>query len=48
MIAEIQAITYNEYLPAILGGAKHIPKYTGYIDNVNAGISNEFSTAAFR
>lgn len=48
VIAEIQAITYNEYLPAILGNKHGIPKYTGYKPEVNAGITNEFSTAAFR
>ncbi|MFT3788008.1 MAG: peroxidase family protein [Tepidisphaeraceae bacterium] len=44
---EIQAITYNEYLPALLG-AGAIASYSGYKPNVNAGISTEFSTAAFR
>lgn len=48
VIAEIQSITYNEYLPAILGGSHHIPKYTGYKSDVNSGITNEFATAAFR
>lgn len=47
VIAEIQAITYNEFLPALLGfGA--IKKYAGYKPNVNPGITNEFSTAGFR
>ena len=48
MIAELQAITYNEYLPALLGGEEHIARYTEYKDHINAGITNEFSTAAFR
>ncbi|WP_206293173.1 peroxidase family protein [Humisphaera borealis] len=47
VIAEIQAITYNEYLPALLG-KNAIKAYTGYKPKVNPGISNEFSTAAFR
>jgi peroxidase len=47
VIAEIQAITYNEWLPALLG-AGAIKSYRGYNANVNPGIANEFSTAAFR
>ncbi len=46
-IAEIQMITYDEYLPAMMG-SNAMPKYKGYDANVNAGISDEFSTAAFR
>jgi hypothetical protein len=47
VIAEIQAITYNEFLPALLG--PYAPgAYTGYNPWVNPEISNEFSTAAFR
>ncbi len=45
--AEIQAITFNEFLPALLG-ADAIPEYQGYDSNVNPGISNLFSTAAYR
>ena len=45
--AEIQAITYNEFLPALLGPSA-IPAYKGYNPSVNAGIANEFSTAAYR
>ena len=45
--AEIQAITYNEFLPLLLGN-NALDNYSGYGGNVNAGISNEFSTAAFR
>ncbi len=47
VIAEIQAITYNEFLPALLG-PNAIRPYTGYKPNVNVGIANEFSTAGFR
>lgn len=47
VIAEIQSITYNEFLPALLGPNALAP-YTGYKPDVNPGISNEFSTAAFR
>ncbi len=45
--AEIQAITYNEWLPSLLGRGA-IDKYDGYDSSVNPGISNEFATAAFR
>jgi hypothetical protein len=47
VIGELQAITYNEFLPALLGDGA-LKAYTGYKSNVNAGIANEFSTAAFR
>ncbi|MDJ0554508.1 MAG: peroxidase family protein [Microcoleaceae cyanobacterium MO_207.B10] len=43
--AEMQAITYNEYLPAL---GVSIDPYNGYNANVNPGINTEFSTAAFR
>ena len=45
--AEIQAITYNDWLP-ILVGEDAIAAYEGYDASVNPGISVEFSTAAFR
>lgn len=45
--AQIQAITYNEFLPLLLGEGA-LGAYTGYNANVNASISNEFSSAAFR
>jgi peroxidase len=45
--AEIQAITYNEFLPALLGRGA-LDRYTGYDPTVNPNIANEFSTAAFR
>ena len=47
VIGELQAITYNEFLPALLGRGA-MPRYRGYRPNVNPGVSNEFSTAAFR
>lgn len=47
VIAEIQAITFNEFLPALLG--PNAPgRYTGYNANVNPGIANEFAAAAYR
>lgn len=47
VIAEIQAITYNEWLPALLGPGA-IGPYKGYNAKANPGIANEFATAAFR
>jgi hypothetical protein len=45
--AELEIITYNEWIPALLG-PNALPAYTGYNPNVNPGIANEFSTAMFR
>lgn len=47
VIAEIQIITYNEYLPALLG-ENTMPLYRGYDERVNPTIYNEFSAAAYR
>ncbi|RLS30634.1 MAG: LEPR-XLL domain-containing protein [Planctomycetota bacterium] len=47
VVAEIQAVTYNEWLPSLMGRGA-IEKYEGYDSTVNPGISNEFATAAFR
>lgn len=46
-VAQIQAITYNEFLPELIG-KNAIPKYTGYKPNVDPSIDNAFATAAFR
>ena len=43
----MEVITYNEFLPAILG-ANAIPAYGGYNAKLNAGINTEFSTACYR
>jgi hypothetical protein len=45
--AQIQAITYNEWLPALLGPHSLAP-YTGYDDSVDPTVSHAFSVAAFR
>jgi len=45
--AQIQAITYNDWLPSLLGEGG-IGAYSGYDDSVNAGMTTEFSTCAFR
>jgi len=47
VIAELQAITVNEFLPALLGN-NSLRRYSGYKSSVNATISNEFSTTAYR
>lgn len=45
--AQVQAITYNEFLPALLGEGA-LPSYQGYSPEVDPRISNVFSTAAYR
>jgi len=47
VIAEIQSITYGQFLPALLG-ADAIPDYAGYDSSVDPSIAIEFSTAAYR
>ena len=46
----MQAITYNEFLPALLGGhaVSLVSSYRGYKPAVNPAISNEFASAAYR
>ncbi|HEU4731153.1 MAG TPA: peroxidase family protein [Kofleriaceae bacterium] len=48
VIAELQHITIDEFVPALFGNAAGIGKYTGYDPNVNPGISAVFSTGAYR
>lgn len=48
--AEIQHITYQHWLPLILGpeGYKQIGEYKGYDAKINPSVSNVFATAALR
>ena len=46
VIAELQSITINEFVPAMLGSP--LPPYRGYRNTVNPGLSNVFATAAYR
>jgi peroxidase len=45
VIAEIQFITYNEFLPAM---GVHLPAYTGYKSTVDPSLTNEFATVGYR
>jgi len=47
VIAQIQKITFDEYLPALLG-KNTMPNYNGYDSTINPTIYNEFSSAAYR
>lgn len=47
VISFIQNITYEEFLPALLG-QDGLSKYTGYKSSVNPSIATEFSTAGYR
>lgn len=46
--AEVQSITYNEFLPALLGPEAPALLDGRYDPSVNPSIANEFSTAAYR
>ncbi len=45
--AQMQVITYREFLPALLGRGA-IPRYRGYDSAVDPSITNAFSAAAYR
>jgi hypothetical protein len=46
VIALIEQITFNEYLPVTIGDSA--PEYTGYNSSIDVSIVTEFSTGAFR
>uniref|UniRef100_A0AC34R5D8 ShKT domain-containing protein n=1 Tax=Panagrolaimus sp. JU765 TaxID=591449 RepID=A0AC34R5D8_9BILA len=48
--AEIQAVTYREFLPKVLGNSMSsvIGPYNGYNPNADATIENGFTTSAYR
>lgn len=41
----IQQILFNEWLPSV---GIHLPAYSGYKNNINPTVSNEFTGAGFR
>jgi peroxidase len=45
--AEIQAITFNEFLPTLLGGC-NVDDYDGYDSEVNPQVSHLFSVCCYR
>lgn len=47
VVAEMQAITYNEFLPNLLGEGA-LPAYDGYDASTDPQMTNAFSTAAYR
>lgn len=50
VIAEVQKISYEEYLPTVFGSVFNelIPPYAGYNSTVDASCPNSFSAAAYR
>lgn len=46
--AEIQAVTYKEFLPALLGPNAPTAQAYSYLPNVDGSITNSFAHAAFR
>ena len=48
VIAEVQHIVIDEFVPALYGNAAGVGPYAGYNPQVNAGVSAVFATAAYR
>ena len=50
VVAEMEAVTYHEFLPALLGTGASVPRAEQYSYDINqrATITDSFSTAAFR
>jgi len=46
--AEVQAVTYNEFLPAVLGDYAPKAQDYNYDDTMDASITTEFSTSVYR
>jgi len=46
VMALIQSVTYNEYVPILLG--EGLPKYAGYNPSVDASVDVAFAAAAYR
>ncbi len=46
VVGEIESITVNEWLPALMG--RGLNPYAGYNPGANAGVANEFATAGYR
>jgi peroxidase len=47
VVAEVQAVTYREFLPALLG-PDALPPYDGYHPDVDPSIRSEFAAGAYR
>ena len=47
VMAQLQNIVYNEFLPAVLGESA-LPEYTGYDPKIDATMNLLFTTAAYR